>query len=79
MAGEWLRLLFALVFCGSFAAFMMRTIWLGFKTGKMPHSDSRAVACRRKQPLFFWFLFFLFGGFAAAALYTLYLAVLNVL
>ena len=77
--GEWLRLLFALVFCGGFAAFMMRTIWLGFKTGKMPHTDSRTVACRRKQPLFFWFLAFLFVGFAAAALYTFYLAVLNVL
>ncbi|MFN7114537.1 MAG: hypothetical protein ACK4PK_09315 [Alphaproteobacteria bacterium] len=72
-----LRLLAALAICGSFAMQMIGTLWRGFKTGKMPHSDSTSFADRRKQPLFFWFLAALFGFFVLGAIYIIYLALVS--
>jgi len=67
-----LRLLAVFAICGGFAVQMIRTLWGGLKTGKMPHSDSSSFADRRKQPLFFWFLAVLFALFALGALYIVY-------
>lgn len=63
----FIRLALVILIAGAFLVFMLRILAMGIKTGKMPHTDSRKVADRQKQPLFFWFLFVLFSVFAAGA------------
>lgn len=57
-----LTLLAFLLYVG-FSFLMGYHVVQGLKTGKIAHTDGRQFADRRKQPLFFWFLIFLFTGF----------------
>ncbi len=56
----WLPLVVTSVVCGGLLWLLGRTLLLGLRTGRMPHSDTTQFADRRTSPLFYWFVTLVF-------------------
>jgi hypothetical protein len=65
-----LRLLLVSLVCGTMLWLLLNTLWNGLRTGKMRWRDSTSFCDRNKQPLFYWFLVFIFAGFSILILAT---------
>ena len=57
----WLPLVVASAVCGGLLWLLGRTLLLGLRTGRMPHSDTTQFADRRTAPLFYWFVTLVFA------------------
>lgn len=61
-----MRAILASLVCGGLAAFLSREILLGVRAGRIRHTDSSTYCVRKKNPISFWALVLLFGGFVVA-------------
>ena len=57
---EMLRFAFITIFCFGFIVFLLHVIIQGLRSGRVAYKDSHSVCDRRKNPLGFWLLGFLF-------------------
>ncbi len=55
------RIIVASIVCGALLWLLGRTLVLGLRSGRMPHSDSTSTADRRTSPALFWFLTVVFA------------------
>ncbi len=55
------RIIVASIVCGALLWLLGRTLILGLRSGRMPHSDSTSTADRRTSPALFWFLTVVFA------------------
>jgi len=62
----WLPLVVTSVVCGGLLWLLGRTLLLGLRTGRMPHSDTTQIADRRTSPLFYWFVTLVFASLFVA-------------
>jgi hypothetical protein len=59
----WVSVVIASIVCGALLWLIGRTLVLGLRSGRMPHSDSTSTADRRTSPALFWFLTLVFIAF----------------
>ena len=57
------RIIVTSLVCGALLWLLGRTLVLGLRSGRMPHSDSTSTADRRTSPAPFWFLTLVFIAF----------------
>ena len=57
------RIIVTSLVCGALLWLLGRTLVLGLRSGRMPHSDSTSTADRRTSPALFWFLTLVFTAF----------------
>jgi len=57
------RIIVTSLVCGALLWLLGRTLVLGLRSGRMPHSDSTSTADRRASPALFWFLTLVFTAF----------------
>ena len=59
----WVSVVIASIVCGPLLWLIGRTLVLGLRSGRMPHSDSTSTADRHSAPALFWFLTLVFIAF----------------